>query len=414
MGENNQNVASDDRQTTAMPVVLMLSALLGIQPITTDLYLPALPGLTQAFGASKGEAQLTLTALLLAFGCSQLVWGPVSDKYGRKPVLLIGLFLYATAGVFATFAAGMHSFIGWRVLQGLGMGAAVMAARAIVRDLYAPAEGTRVLSKGLGGLGVVAVVAAPLGGLLTQEFGWRTAMLALSVYGAATAVLIALRYRETLVSPRADALNPSALVRTWGLIAKHPTFWAYCASATFSYAGLFTFLAASSFVFIEVLDVSPFFYGFLAASMLFAYIAGTYFCRALLARVGMQRASAIGGFFTLGAGVLIACAGWFGWAQGPLGPWAIMLPYYVFMLGHGIHQPLGQAGTTGPFAQAAGAASALNGFVMMCVAFAVGAWLGTALDGTVLALTNGIAFWCVLISLNAWTLVQWYGKPPAQ
>ncbi len=398
---------------SGMPVVLILAALLGIQPITTDLYLPALPGLTAAFGAGKPQAQLTLTALLLAFGISQLVWGPASDRWGRKPILLWGLALYTLAGVACTFAAHMEALIACRAVQGLGMGAAVMAARAIVRDLYAPAEGAKVLAKGLGGLGVVAVLSAPLGGLLTQAFGWRLALLALSVYGAVLAALIALRYAETLATPRPDALSPRALFDTWAQIARHPTFWAYSFSATFSYAGLFVFLAASSFVFIEVLKLSPLFYGFLAASMSLVYITGTFLCRRLLARVGMQRTSFFGGFITLLAGALIGCAGWFDWAQGPLGPWAIMLPYYVFMLGHGIHQPVGQAGCTGPFPHAAGAASALNGFVMMCVAFAVGAWLGKALDGTVLALTNGVAFWAALISLNAWTLVQRHGKPPA-
>lgn len=397
----------------AMPVVLILASLLGIQPITTDLYLPALPGLTAAFGAGKPQAQLTLTALLLAFGISQLVWGPASDRWGRKPILLAGLALYSLAGVACAFAASMDALIACRAVQGLGMGAAVMAARAIVRDLYAPADGARVLAKGLGGLGVVAVLSAPLGGLLTQAFGWRVALLALSVYGCGLAALIALRCGETLRSPRADALSPAVLLRTWAQVAAHPTFWAYSFSAAFSYAGLFVFLAASSFVFIEVLRLSPLYYGFLAASMSLVYITGTVLCRRLLARVGMQRTSFIGGFITLLAGLLIACAGWLDWARGPLGPWAIMLPYHVFMLGHGIHQPVGQAGCTGPFPHAAGAASALNGFVMMCVAFCVGAWIGQALDATVLALTNGVAFWALLISLNAWTLVQRYGKPPA-
>ena len=118
---------------TAGTVVFLLSLLLGIQPVTTDLYLPALPALTSGFGAKLSQAQLTLTGMLLAFGCSQMVWGPLSDRIGRRPVLLAGLGLYAVAGVGALLAGSMDWLILWRVLQGAAMGAAVMAGRAIVR-----------------------------------------------------------------------------------------------------------------------------------------------------------------------------------------------------------------------------------------------------------------------------------------
>ncbi len=122
-------------------VVLALSLLLGLQPVTTDLYLPALPAMTQGFGATMPQAQLTLTALLLAFGLSQLVWGPLSDRFGRRPVLLWGLALYAAASAGSVFSVSMTQLILWRTLQGVAMGAGVMGARAIVRDLYAPSEG---------------------------------------------------------------------------------------------------------------------------------------------------------------------------------------------------------------------------------------------------------------------------------
>ena len=125
-------------------IVLFLSLLLGLQPITTDLYLPALPALTEGFGATLPQAQLTLTALLLAFGLSQLVWGPISDRYGRRPVLLWGLGAYVLASVVSTLAPTMELLIAARVLQGAAMGAGVMCARAIVRDLYKPVDGARI------------------------------------------------------------------------------------------------------------------------------------------------------------------------------------------------------------------------------------------------------------------------------
>ena len=142
--------------------VLLLSLLLGLQPITTDLYLPALPLLTEGFGASMAQAQLTLTALLLAFGVSQLIWGPLSDRFGRRPILLIGMSAYVLASIASTLSSSMEMLIVWRTLQGAAMGAGVMCARAIVRDLYAPAQGARVMSKGLSGLGLIACLSPPL------------------------------------------------------------------------------------------------------------------------------------------------------------------------------------------------------------------------------------------------------------
>ena len=142
-------------------IVLILSMLLGIQPVTTDLYLPALPMLTESFQAPMAMAQLTLSALLLAFGCSQLIWGPLSDRFGRRPVLLCGLVAYTLASVGSVLAPSMALLVVWRIVQGAAMGAVVMCARAIVRDLYQPLEGARIMSKGLSGLGVLACLCAP-------------------------------------------------------------------------------------------------------------------------------------------------------------------------------------------------------------------------------------------------------------
>ncbi len=175
-------------------IVLILSLLLGLQPITTDLYLPALPALTEGFGASMAQAQLTLTALLLAFGLSQLIWGPLSDRFGRRPILLIGMTAYVLASIASTLAPSMAQLIIWRTVQGAAMGAGVMCARAIVRDLYAPVQGARVMSKALSGLGVTACLSAPLGGLLSDLFSWRIALLALTIFGAVCLTLVVLRF----------------------------------------------------------------------------------------------------------------------------------------------------------------------------------------------------------------------------
>jgi len=388
-------------------VVLVLALLLGIQPVTTDLYLPALPALTEGFGAPISQAQLTLTTLLLAFGISQLVWGPLSDRFGRRPVLLCGLAAYTIASIGCALAPSMALLIVWRTVQGAAMGAAVMGARAIVRDLYTPELGARMMSKGLTGLGIIACACAPLGGLLSDLLGWRYALTALAVFGAATLALVAWRFEETVPHKNPQALRPGTLLSTWLAILRHPTFLTYSALSTASYAGLFTFLASSSFVFIKVLGLTRTQYGVVMFTMAFVYILGTFMCRRLLPRFGVRRSVAIAAAFTLAGGTLCGGLALAGWHNG----WAIMLPYYLFMLAHGVHQPCSQSGAVGPFPFAAGAASALNGFLMMIAAFAVGGWVGMRLDGTVFALTNGVWFWSVCIAAIAWTLVQKYGDP---
>ena len=387
-------------------IVLTLALLLGLQPITTDLYLPALPGLTQELGANMAQAQLTLTALLLAFGVSQLFWGPLSDRFGRRPVLLVGMFAYVVASLGSAFSPDMDLLIVWRTVQGAAMGAAVMCARAIVRDLYTPVQGASVMSKGLSGLGVIACLSAPLGGLLTAMFNWHAALLALSLFGAVCLGLVALRFEETIPSKNPKALQLGTLLRTWLCIVSNPTFLAYTALSTFAYSGLFTFLASSSFVFIRVLGLSTTEYGLVMFANSFLYLLGTFLCRRLLLRFGARRAVAIAGALTLAGGGTVAALAF----AGVQSAWAIELPFGLFMLAHGIHNPCGQSGAVGPFPQAAGAASALNGFLAMVSAFATGQWLGAHMDGTTGPLVMGILFWSVMIALTAWTLVQRHGK----
>ena len=388
-------------------VVLVLSLLLGIQPVTTDLYLPALPSLTEGFGAPVSQAQLTLTTLLLAFGISQLVWGPLSDRFGRRPILLLGLALYTLASIGCVLAPSMFLLIVWRTLQGAAMGAAVMGARAIVRDLYTPETGARVMSKGLSGLGVIACACAPLGGLITDLAGWRYALCALALFGAAALLLVALRFEETVPRKNPLALQPRQLFANWLAILRSPTFLTWSALSTASYAALFTFLASSSFVFIKVLGFSRTQYGLVMLSTGLVYIAGTFWCRRLLPRYGIVRSVRVGAALTLAGGTLMGLLG----LAGVQSAWAIAVPFYLFIFAHGVHQPCGQSGAVGPFPQMAGTASALNGFLMMTTAFGVGGWLGWRLDGTADALTHGMWFWCTAIALVAWTLVPRHGDP---
>jgi DHA1 family bicyclomycin/chloramphenicol resistance-like MFS transporter len=392
---------------TPVVVVLMLTLLLGIQPITTDLYLPALPTLQHDLGASVGATQLTLSALIICFGLAQLVCGPLADRFGRRPVLLVGMALYTVASVFSALAPSMAALIAWRALQGAAMAAAVTCGRSIVRDLFQPHEGARVMSKALSGLGLIAMASPMAGGLLVHWLNWHAALMAVALFGAGTLAFIAWRYEETVPARNPQATRIGPMLHNWATVLANPTFRAWTLLSGFAYGGLFFLLAGSSFVFIDVLGTSRVGYGFIMMTNSAAYVAGTFLCRRLLARHGLRGAVRIGAFFTLGGGLSMAALS----LAGVFTVWAIVLPQWVFAIGHGIHQPCGQAGAIGPFPEKAGTAASLSGFYMMLVAFLIGLLLGRTMNGTVYPMTLGIGAISVLLATTAWTLVQRHGDP---
>ena len=390
--------ASPSSRSQAM-TVLLLALLLGLQPVTTDLYLPALPALTQGFGASMVQAQLTLTALLLAFGTSQLFWGPLSDKWGRRPVLLGGIAVYVGAAIACALAPGIETLIAARTLQGVAMGACVMAARAVIRDLYEPVQGAKVMSQALSGLGAIACTCVPVGGFLTDLLGWRWALTSLVVFAAATGALIYFFFEESLVQRNPKALQAKVLWASIKHIVRHPTFQAYSALSTASFAGLFTFLATSSFVFTQSMGLSKTVYGLLMFSMSLSYIIGTFICRWLLLRISVQTCVFAASWVSLLAGLIIVFVAYVGPGQTWFGAWAVMVPVNIFLLAHGVHQPCGQSGCIAPFPEMAGTASALNGFSMMLVAFGMGTWIGTHMSDPLLAMAHGMMLWSVCLAL---------------
>ena len=387
-------------------IVSLLALLLGVQPITTDLYLPALPGLAAHLGAGIGGAQATLSALIFAFGLSQLLLGPMADRFGRRPVLLGGLTLFVAASAGATLAGSIGALVAWRALQGIGVGAAVVCARAMVRDLYPPADGARVMSKALSGLGFIALASPLLGGLIATLLGWRAALAATGAFGLACLTLVALAMPETARTLNPAALRPGPMLALWWRILRHRGFLAWSLLIACTYGGLFAFLAGSAFVFIDVLGVSRMACGLYIAGCSISYIVGTFWCRRWLLRHGLAGAVKRGAAFTLAGGASMAALAW----AGVLSPWAIALPQFVYAFGHGIHQPCGQAAVVGPFPQQAGAASALAGFMLAATAMAVGAWLGFAMDGTVLPLTHTVGVMALATALVGWTLVQRHGE----
>ncbi|MEO7244386.1 MAG: multidrug effflux MFS transporter [Rubrivivax sp.] len=383
-----------------------LALLMGLQPATTDIFLPALPAMTHALGASMVAAQLTMSALILAFGFGQMLWGPVADRVGRRPILLGTLALYGVASAAGALAWNIELLIACRAAQGFTMAGAVVCARAMVRDLYAPIEGAQVMSLALSGLGLVAIGGPALGGLVTDWWGWRAALLVVTLYGVVTLISVAWRVPETLAhkNPHATRLRP--MLATWWAIARHPTFIAWTLLVACSYGGIFTWLAGSSFVLIDVLGLSPGAYGLAMASVSIFYLVGTVVCRRVIRRRGVAGAVMRGAAFTALSAAVFGGVALFQ----PTSVWWLLLPQWIYCFGHGFHMPCGQTGAVAPFPRQAGAASALAGFVLALVAFGIGRWLGGALDGTLRPYAAGLGFWAAATSLIAWTLVRRHGE----
>jgi MFS transporter, DHA1 family, multidrug resistance protein len=399
--------AADARAVLLTPVLaaVTLALLLGLQPATTDLYLPGLPLLTHELAASVSTAQLTMSALILAFGFGQLIWGPVADRVGRRPVLLTGLALYTLAAAAGMLAQTMGTLIVARVLQGAAMAAAVVVARAMVRDLYPPHEGAHVMSLGMSGLGVIAIGSPLLGGWVTAAWGWRAPFGVVCVLSLVTWLWVWRVVPETIRQRNPLALQPVLLWAAWRRILAHPGFRAWAGLTAATYAGLFMFLAGSSFVYMGLLGLSATAYGLALSTSSVAYLIGTVFCRRWLVRHGSVGAVKRAAPFTLLGGVGMAALA----LAGVQTVWAVLLPQLAYAFAHGVHQSCGQAGAVSFFPREAGTASALAGFVLAGVAFGVGNLLGHQMNGSAVPLAIGVGAASVATALIAWTRVQSHG-----
>lgn len=376
--------------------IVLLALLLGAQPIATDLYLPALPALK----SELGNPSLTLTALMLAFGISQLFWGPISDHYGRRPVALLGATGYALTCFAAAFAPTMTMLVLCRVLQGIAMAALIVVARASSRDLFSPQDGTRILSKGLSGLGVIALVSPLIGAALAAITPWRGSLAAMGVFGAIVLVWVAWSFGESL-PPERRSQNFTVPGATTAIL-RNARFRAWTYVVSTSYATLFCFLLASAFVYGVAFNLGIFGSGLVLAGNCVFYILGTMWCRHLLATMPPYRATAQAAWFHLAGGVVTLVPALIH------EPWlpAMLAGQFLFSIGHGVVQPCAQAGAVADSPQYAGRAAALSGFSMMCVAFVIGQIMSPFLGDSAWPLVISISIGAPLISLLAHTVLR--------
>ncbi|CAJ0885794.1 MFS transporter [Ralstonia flatus] len=336
---------------------LLLPLLLSAQPVATDSYLPTLPAIAQTLGS----ASTSLTVFALAFGIGQLPMGSLADRFGRRQVLLIGLACYAAAALAGALATTAFMLTAARALQGFSMAAILVCARAAVRDLHPAREGPHVLARGLTGLGFVALVAPVLGAFVAQHAGWRWVLAGMSLYAIVLWAMCWYGFAETRQETGTETggvreIFSSADFRAWGLLAAS------------TYAGIFCFLLLSPMVYIAYLGLSPELYGWIPAGGSLVYILSTTGCRRLLRRQSLVLTVQQGATLSLiGAGIQgLGC-----WVL-PGHAWPLLLGHAVYCMGHGIHQPCGQAGAVGELPHLAGRAVSWSGFIMMLAAFCLG------------------------------------------
>ncbi|MBI3286293.1 MAG: multidrug effflux MFS transporter [Burkholderiales bacterium] len=362
----------------AAPLFILITAFLMLQPLSTDLYLASLPSLATVFSVPASTVQLTLSLFVLGFGGAQLVVGPLSDRYGRRPVVLAGLALYMLASLLCAASQSMTMLIVARFLQALGCCSAVIIARAIVRDAYEPQDSVRLIAKASSWLSLAPLLGPILGSYMQVAFGWRAAFMVHALLALALLILVWLRLPETNLHKDQQATEVAGLLRNYRIVLGSRQFWAFALPGALSYGSIFTFISGASVVLIKVLDLPTAWFGYCFAFGVSGYLSGTVLCRRLHARFGTGTTLRIGTSLSLAAGAFFLCmvlAGLKHWAMIP----AVM---FLTMGAHGINFPVSQSNSVTPFPQQAGTAAGLMGALYMLVAFVVGTVVGATHNGT--------------------------------
>jgi len=360
------------------PLLLLITAMMMMQPLSTDLYLASLPSLVSGFGVPVATVQLTLSLFVIGFGSAQLVIGPLSDRFGRRPVLLTGLGLYVAASALCGLAQSIELLIAARFLQSLGCCAAVMIARAVVRDAYAPEDSARFLARASTYISLAPIIGPILGAYLQVAFGWRAAFIALGMFSACVMAACLYHLPETNQHKNPNATQIKGILENYRLVLGSREFWLNVTPGALSYCGIFVFISGSSFVLIDVLGVPTQWFGYCFAIGVTGYMSGTLVCRHLLKSISGEQALRIGTTCSFSAGLYFLVAtllGWWHWG-------VVVLAMFLAMASHGINFPVSQAGSIAPFPKQAGTAAGLMGAVMMALAFVSGTIVGVTHNGT--------------------------------
>ncbi len=383
----------------------LVTGCLMLQPLSTDLYLASLPHMASDFGVPPSSVQHTLSLFVIGFGTAQLISGPLSDKYGRRHVIVGGLTLYLLASIGCAISPDLNWLVASRFAQAVGCCTGVVVARAVVRDVYNPSDGARVLAKASSLLSLAPILGPIVGSYLQVSFGWRAAFVAHALVGLIVWIAAIKRMKESNAQPNPNAMAAGELGKSYAEVFLTPGFWAYALPGALSYASIFVYISGASFVLIKGLGVSTELYGYLFSFGVLGYLSGTLICRRLLSSHGIQGVLRLGTLVGLVGGVgflLLILADARHWL-------VVVAALFIVMVAHGINIPCTQSGSLAPFPEKAGAAAALFGFVMMVVALVAGIVVSKNLDATLIPFASISAAVSVLLFSSARLLAKHAG-----
>ncbi|WP_259781337.1 multidrug effflux MFS transporter [Aestuariispira ectoiniformans] len=359
-------------------LAVLLTMLAALGPISTDLYLPALPSIEKAFETDVATVQLTLSVYMVAFAVCQLFYGAMSDRFGRKPVLAFGVTVYFVASVACALATSIEGLVAARFCQALGGCCGVVVGRAVVRDVFGRKKSAKILSYMGTAMALAPALGPVIGGYLTVAFGWVASFWVLSGFGGACLLGVLFVLRESNADPDHTALRPRQMAANFAQLIKHRSFFGFLLVSAFSYGGLFAYISGSSFVFIQVIGLSADQYGYCFAAIVIGYMVGTQIGGRTVHRHGERRLVHRGAIVSALSGIAMA-----GFAYiGVLNVAVILLPMVTYMVGMGLVLPNAAAAGIGPFPRMAGAASSLIGFCQYGFAALVGLAVGHAFNQT--------------------------------
>ncbi len=383
------------------PLLLVLLALLSaFTPLSIDMYLPALPVIAVDLNGTVGDIQLTLSSFMIAFGVGQIFYGPAGDRFGRRPVILIGLATYVLASIGCAFAVVAGHLVLLRFLQGLAACGGVVLARTMVRDLAERDQAARAMSLMMACTSIAPMLAPLIGGQILWFLGWRAIFWTLALIGAVALLAAWIRLPETLRPEYRQPLVLSSVITRFGELFRHRAFMGYAFTSTFMFSALLSFLSGSPFVFIERYGVAPRAYGLIFGGMVVFMTIGSLlnarFVRVFGAAKILRYAVIVPG--VTGPAALVM--GLIEARYGTIGMWPFLLCFGPQIATISLIGPNSMALALQRYPHMAGTASSLMGVMQFGIGALFGAVVGQTFDGTIAPMTTamGIAGALCLLS----------------
>lgn len=361
-----------------LPLTLLLTALSAIGQLSISMYAPSMPAIGAALGTTAGMVQVTLSVFLITFALAQLVYGPVSDRFGRRRVLLVGLVLFVAGSIACALAPSIETLIAGRMLQAVGACSGASVSRAVVRDLFEREEAARVMAAMTMAFTVAPAVGPILGGYLQAAFDWHAVFAVLALLGAGLLATASVRLPETNRHRDPLATRPDRIVSTYAGLLSNPAFLAYVVPSTAMIGGMLTMHASLPFLLIGSLGVAPTTYGWLTLITVAAFFSGSFVTGRFGPRIGSERTIRIAlVLLSLSAVLYLASA-----FVLPLTVATVLIPMVAWVFALGLAIPALMASAMAPFPRTAGSASALMGCLQMAGGAVGSVLIAKVQDGT--------------------------------